>query len=281
LPTLGEAIGSGPGQPDYKALYEQSEARRQGLDRKVNEMTQARQVLDGEFATLKQQVGEILSKLAAPQAPAPEGGGKTPQAPAPAPVSDGNAQGQSLDPLTVALEQKRAEQYRDMLLEEYTKPGAKGHGLPLNLFADRIKVIKPSINPDNTVNDQAQRAEIEAVIEKLATLKGQAQDEAQTRLLEGTGPGSALPPGAPGGAQGVYQEFLKAMEAMGSKAFDELPLNEQTEIEATYFRLLNDPDVQRQHGGQLQPTPSVNDMYDQIRELTRRMDNFKMPATMG
>lgn len=79
----------------------------------------------------------------------------------------------------------------------------------------------------------------------------------------------------------MYQEFLKAMEAMGSKAFDELPLNEQTEIEATYFRLLNDPDVQRQHGGQLQPTPSVNDMYDQIRELTRRMDNFKMPATMG
>lgn len=281
LPTLGETVGSGVKQPDYKSLYEQELARRQGQDRKINEYQQNQATLQSEFTELRQQMSTVLAAIQQPQAPKATEEKPTPQAPkAPAPVSDGNANNQPLDAISMALKLKRAEQYRDMLVEEYTKPGAKGEGLPLSLFSDRIRVIEPIVGPDNSVDDSKQREEIESLITVLSAMKSDTQSSTQKTLLEGAGPGSAAPPGAPSGPGGTYAEFLDLMQKYGEPDFDIRPRAEQAKIEQRYLELLNDPEVQRQHDGQLQPTPGVDDLYKQIRDLTNRLNAFQ-PGAKG
>jgi hypothetical protein len=234
-----------------------------------------------EFNQLRSTVTEManMMKQLAPQQPqaAPA---------APAPVSGGKkeAPSQTVDPLDVAIQSKKAQQYRDLLLDEYTKPGAPFEGLPLHLFAQNIPVHPPTLNEDQTLNDKAQRGAIEAFAQALKGVQGQTQQSTQQALMEGFTPGSAVGAPPPGGKSGddIYQEFLDAMNVMGSKEFLDLSKDEQARVEETYYRLLEDSQVKERHGGSTRPTLTFDEMAKKINELSKQVAKFqgRMPTNM-
>jgi hypothetical protein len=270
LPQMGEAL-SGSNNRDWEASFK-------GLQRRYDA---DRQVWEGERNQWQQMLQQFQAQLTQLSAPSPQAGtpAPKPQEPTPAPVSGGNQttpKPTEPDALDLAIRTKKAQQYRDLLLDEYTSnPNSPYQGLPLDLFRDEIPVMPPTMDASGKLDDKAQRTAIENFANKLKGIRGTAQQQ----LLEGTTPGSAPGAGAPGGAPSaddVYQEFLDIMDVMGSgPAWDELDKAEQARVEARYFELLEDPAVEERHGGQTRPTMTVQDLTQKVRELSRQMSRMQ------
>lgn len=260
MPSTGEQIGRDP-ERDYKASYD-------GLNRWVGK----------EFNTLRdtvtqmgQQLSQVTQLLQAQQQPSPQA--KKESAPAPAPGTQSPQETSSgPDVLELALQQKRAERYRDMLLEEYEQ----ATGLPVSQFRSNVQVVPVTQGTDGKLDDSGQRAVIESLVEGLRGIKGEAQKE----VLQGHTPGSA--PAAPQGtsADQLVNELHEIMELMKDDAFDELTKQEQSDVEGRYFELLAMPDVQDRHEGNLQPSMSMAELSRRVRELTRKVSGFdgQLPA---
>ena len=170
--------------------------------------------------------------------------------------------------------ERAAEDYRDMLLDDYTKPGAPGEGLPLTLFKGQIPLKPPQVT-DSGVNDSEQRKEIEMLISNLKQIQGKTQQQTQDALLEGFTPGSAPGVGERGPSAGdIYQEFLNLMEYRVSDDFDALSDTKQKELDARYYELLQDPNVKRQHGGST-GVMRYEDIVQQVTEFGKRLSSME------
>ena len=274
--TMSKALGA-DGQ-DYEARYK-------GLDRWVQrEFNPVRQQVE-QFGDRLDQIQDLLKQLQQPQPAAPAPQAKAPQEAAPASKPQPSAP--SADPIDAALTSMKAQQYRDTLLDMYTRRGEPGEGLPLEMFRDNIPVRPPTVKDDGSLDDSAQRQAIETFIETLKGIRGETQKAAQDALLEGMTPGSAAAPPAPGGAETaakMYQEFQDLMSVYGSKEFLDLSAEEQAEIEERYYTLAGDEEIQRLHGGQLTPTPSFNDLNDKVTKLAQQvriLQQNKNPLATG
>jgi len=177
------------------------------------------------------------------------------------------------DVLQQAIQRRQAEQYRDLLIQQYEQQ----LGVPLSLFRDHIPAVPPVLGADGAIDDAAQRTAIQGFATNLQQVQGQVAQRTQQTVLQGMTPGSAPGAPAPTTAADTYNEFLEVMEAYGSEAFGTLPRPDQQRIEARYFELLEDPVVTQQHGGQTRPTMSWDEMQQTMRELVRRV-NSQGPA---
>ena len=191
LPTLGQKVEKSESR-DWEASYK-------GLNDWVAK----------EFAELRKTV----EKLAAPKVEEVKPKVEEPK------ISDSKPD-PGMSALDQAIQSKKAEQYRDLLLAEYTKPGAPAEGLPLDMFANNIQVIPPTIGPDGKLDDSGQRAVIENFAKALKGVQGATQQRTEDALLQGYVPGSS--PGAnPAQAkEQVYDEFKKIMAVMGTDEFE-------------------------------------------------------------
>ena len=149
MPSMSQALGRD--DRDYEKSYN-------GLNAWVQtEFRSLRREVEG-LSGLKDQLGRIqdaLNGLSRPQADAPAQ--QAPQADAPEPDPGPSAPDPATSALDQAMARMKAEQYRDTLLDRYTRPGAPGEGLPLHLFRDNIPVHPPHVAEDGRVDDSAQR----------------------------------------------------------------------------------------------------------------------------
>lgn len=269
MPRISDVVHDpGSDQEDWKAKYERELAGRQGLDRRYQEdRTTWEKERTQLTETLRQIVGR-LDKLEGGNAPTqPE-----PQAP---PISDGNQQAPQQDSgddvLVGIIAEMEAARYRDGLLYEYTQPGQPGEGLPLFRFRDNIPVVPPDVGADGQVDDAAQRKAIEAFIQGLRGLQGQTQQQTQQGLLQGYMPGSSpdTPPGPT--AESIYEKFSDVMRVYGSDEFMNMTPEQQRQIEAEYYRLLETDAVKERHKGSTAPPRGVNDLYAELNKLSNRL----------
>lgn len=173
----------------------------------------------------------------------------------------------STDVLDQAIRQRKAETYRNLLVESM----AKELGLPaLEVFADHIPVVAPELTDDG-IDDSAQRAAIKGFADKLRGVQGEASQRTQSAIMEGMTPGSAPGAGAPAAGDDLYQEFLELMEVQGTAEFARMDAADQRRIEKRYFELLETPAVQGRHEGQTAPTMSWQEMQQTVRDLVKRM----------
>jgi len=70
---------------------------------------------------------------------------------------------------------------------------------------------------------------------------------------------------------------------MGDAAWDELTAQEQATMEARYFELLEMPEVQEEHEGNLQPSMGISELSRKVRDLTRTVANLqgRLPANFA
>lgn len=245
MPRTGQAVARQE-ERDWEKSFK-------GLNRWVGE----------EFNTLRDTVGDLARAVQTlterPQA-----------APAPAPTPDSNegtAVKEEPSALDMALEAKKAERYRDMLLEEYEA----ATGLPVTSFRQHVKAVAPALGEDGALDDSAQRALIEDLV---GTLKG-VRGDAQEQVLKGHMPGSAPGSDAPTSADQLYDEFLDIMQVYGTEEFDRLDPAKRAAMENRYFELLQEPAVQDRHEGALQPAMGYEDMAEEVRRLSREIETLK------
>lgn len=223
--------------------------------------------LRGTVQTMSQQMAQLMESLKQPQAPEKKA--------APAPVSGGKGDNAAPGPdaLELAIQAKKAQQYRDMLLDEYEQ----ATGLPLGQFRKHITVVPPTLKDDGSLDDSGQRSTIEDFVNSLKGLKTDAQKD----VLKGHMPGSA--PSAPQGAGDLVKELHDIMTLMGDAAWDELTAQEQATMEARYFELLEMPEVQEEHEGNLQPSMGISELSRKVRDLTRTVANLqgRLPANFA
>lgn len=246
-----------PQTPDYEERYK---GLNQWVTKEFNE-------LRGTVQNMSQQMAQLMESLKQPQAPEKK------DAPAPDGKKEGAASTTGPDALELAIQAKKAQQYRDMLLDEYEQ----ATGLPLGQFRKHITVVPPTLKDDGSLDDSGQRSVIDDFVNSLKGLKGNAQKE----VLQGHMPGSA--PSAPQGSGDLIKELHDIMALMGDVAWDELTAQEQATLESRYFELLEMPELQEQHEGNLQPSMSVSELSRKVRDLTRTVANLtgKLPANFA
>ncbi len=252
LPTLGQKVEKSESR-DWEASYK-------GLNDWVAK----------EFAELRKTV----EKLAAPKVEEVKPKVEEPK------ISDSKPD-PGMSALDQAIQSKKAEQYRDLLLAEYTKPGAPAEGLPLDMFANNIQVIPPTIGPDGKLDDSGQRAVIENFAKALKGVQGATQQRTEDALLQGYVPGSS--PGAnPAQAkEQVYDEFKKIMAVMGTDEFENLGKVEQARMENRYYELLGDPIIEEMHGGQVKPVMNLDEMQRKLTDMSRKIQLLENRNPLG
>jgi len=215
-------------------------------------------VWETKFAELESRISQLTNRDAS-QAQAPS----QPKAPA-APKTDNAA---NLDVLDQAIQQRKAESYRNLLVESMGRElGVAG----LEMFSDNIPVLPPKLGADGSIDDSAQRAAIKAFADKLSGVQGEASQRTKSAIMEGMTPGSAPGAGVPTAESEIYQEFQDVMQVYGSEEFDTLDKSEQRRIEKRYSELLEDPAVQNLHEGETRPTMSWQEMQKTIRNLVKQ-----------
>ena len=127
-PTIDHGPDSHRLQTQLKPQTTDYEERYKGLNQWV---TKEFNELRGTVQTMSQQMSQLMESLKQPQAPEKKD--------APAPVSGGKGDNAAPGPdaLELAIQAKKAQQYRDMLLDEYEK----ATGLPLGQFRKHITVV--------------------------------------------------------------------------------------------------------------------------------------------
>jgi hypothetical protein len=251
LPTLSQVVGT-PDDRDYKASYK-------GLNKRYEE---DRRVWDSERQSLRNELDTIKTMLT------PKADPVEPTEPVPVPPV---TQSQGPSALEEAIQQKHAEQYRDLLIGEYTKPGGPAEGLPLNMFVENIKIVPPTTGADGKLDDSAQRQEIDGLVTSLKGLQGETKQKTAEALVTGQTPGSS--PAAPAGEDGdtIYQEFQDIMQVYGSQEYLGLDKTEQARIESRYYELLESPHIEDRHEGDLAPTNTVAELQRSVRELSKQV----------
>jgi hypothetical protein len=251
------------------------EERFKGLQRRYDS---DRKSWESERDALTSKVDSIMEKmstLSQPQEPQPPAQPQGKQG-TPAPEKNGKESGATttVEALDQALALRKATQYRDTLLEEYTQEGAEGEGLPLAAFRDKIEVKMPGINPDGTLDDKAQRAEIEFFIKALKGVKVDTRKQTQQQMLEGQTPGSATARKAPeaseNGDQKLLDEYHELLEKMPMAETDQ----EYTEMERRLMELGDNPIIARTHGGRTRPGMNHEQQQDAIRQLQEQMSQL-------
>lgn len=209
-------------QPAFRQEAQQStdwEARYNGLNRRYQE---DRQQWDQKFQSIVDKLSSFEERFTAPAAPPPVA--QAPEKAAePAPQGDNALYGR--------LAQIEAERYRDNLLME-----SYGNVPGLFLFRDNIPAVAPELGTDGTVNDKAQRAEIDRFIKKLQGITGSAAQQTQQQMVQGWTPGVAPGP-APVSEQDEIAEYHKLMDLRGGIEFDKLPEREQKRLDARFYEL--------------------------------------------
>lgn len=251
LGTLSQVAASHQPPDEWKQRYT-------GLDRFYQQQVAT---LQGEIASIK----DMVQQLVKPQPPAPAQ--SAPQAPE-------KKEQQGSDVLSKAVEQVQATAYRDALIASYQSPGSAGEGLPLVSFRDRIKVIAPAIGDDGSIDDAAQRKEIESMIDSLKAVVKTTHESTVQSIARGITPGSSPGGPAPDKAQkdrdDKYAEFKTLMEAIGTDEFLDLSKDEQARMESRYYTLLDDEDIQTMHGGSTRPTTSYEELLTKVANMERK-----------
>jgi hypothetical protein len=244
LPTLGQVVSKSQ-ERDWESSFK-------GLNDWVQK----------EFNPVRTQIAELTDAIKSLQKPQ-----ATPAAKPPAPVSDGKRP-QKVDPLDEALAAKKAEQYRDLLLDEY----AQATNLPLDQFRTLVPVKPVTRAEDGTLDDSAQRGEIQKLVDGLKGLSDSTREKTQEKMMQGYTPGSS-PGGQPGSAaEEIYKEFTDLLSVIGTAEFEELTPTEKSRAEARYLELLRDPIVQEKHEGDTQPNMAYSELVRQFRVLQRQMN---------
>lgn len=288
-PQAAPAVGRGPdshslprtpvrgeGPEDWQAAFEEERQRRQGVDRRLQQLQQ-------DYESRLNLMEQALQRLSS--TPQQEAGPKTSRQDA-APDAKAPAQPQATsqtDALEHALSTVRAVQYRDALIDQMTRAGGELEDLrgAIDLFADQIPTIPPSWK-DGQLDNSSQVEAIKAVAGRLRTLQQQTQQQTQETVLRGMTPGSS--PGQPpeNSAAELYEEFTTIMELMGSEEWDnKLSKGERNQLESRYFELLEDPIVQNQHGGQTRPTMDWNEMQESLRALVKQVNAMQGTRPFG
>lgn len=272
LPQLSDVVAGSDRdyEASFKGLNVKYQEEKKGWETEKTQFASALQKLQGQIEQLKQ--------TPPPQSPAQKA---SPEPQAKPSVSTGNTTTDS-DELGKVVDglkaQRAAKDYLDLMLDDYTKPGAPGDGLPLRLFAEQI-AVKPPDMTGGQIDDSAQRLEIEAMIGKLKQVTGTAKEETAQSLMEGWTPGSAASvPRGDQTAEAVYDEFLKLTDLRGQKEYNDMPQADQDRLDARYYELLQDPNVKLQHGGSTGPL-SWEDVVDSVTNMGKQI--AQMQATQG
>lgn len=253
------------GSTNWEALFQEERGRRQGLDRRIQEVASERDQLNQQLADMQRQLDEL--KKPQPQAP-PVSDGKKPEAP--------NAEGEVhslLQAMQGQLAQLQAAQHRDTLLREYMGPGKPGEGLDLYAYGDYIPVHPVEVDGTGKVDDSAQRQVIEGLIERLKAERGHAARVTEQSMVAGSTPGSAPSPGAPSSPQSEWEEYkqIKA-EVNDTAAMAKLPPGEYQKKMDRYYKLV----AKHAHrdAGFKAPWISSTQMYQMIQDLSAQVGSL-------
>jgi hypothetical protein len=251
--------GQGSGERDWEASYK-------GLNRTLQEKTQK---WEEERREYQQRFEALEGKMKSLTPQAPE---KKPQAPAP--VSDGKTEGANQDSeLYELLAQRDAERHKWKLLAEYTEPGKPGHGLPLLSLADNVQTFAPDLTDDGSVDDSAQRKEIEKIIGAFKGVQGNTVQQTQEALTSGWTPGSSpgTPP-PPDSKEALLQEYYRLKEAYGNMD-DSTSSSDQARIQARYYELHEQ--IGKFLPGQTKPWMSSEELLNYMQQIEGRMGNLE------
>lgn len=269
VPQAAPTVGAGPdNQMLPKSFQPQGEAEtvpKKQHDGLMAKYQSEKAAWEAGFAELTARLDKLTSTQPA-EAASPAPGASQPSKPAQTSTPE-------MDPLDRAIQQRKALNYRDMLVETV----AKELGLPaLAMFSDDIPVHAPTIGADGQIDDSAQRAAITAFADKLRGVQGAASTATRDALIEGMTPGSA-PGSTPAGDGGdeLYQEFLELLQAQATTEFSKLPAADQRRAEQRYLELLDMDEIKDRHEGATTPTMSWQDMQKTVRDLMKSVGSLQ------
>lgn len=211
------------------------EARYKGLNRAFQDRQQEWQTdsraKDDTIASLAARLEALENRQ---PAPAQEPQAPKAKSPAPEPQTEDRSDSSALLGRLIELE---AERFKTQAVIEMMQPGQPGHGLDLLSWLDEIPI---RIDGDGMPDQEAQRAAIKKMIDKINALRGDTSRKTQQAMVAGYTPGAA--PGTPpptASRESEIAEFYEMQQRWMDPRFDRLPEAEQAKIENRYYELLH------------------------------------------